>query len=215
MGNISSHTISAVLAIALLGGCALYPAVQVAGSVWTGYDTVVLADEYLPRYSVEGGQRTYAQDKIMERRLRERLRMNNIPVSAHIIDGNAYLIGSLKDRAHADYAIDTASSVSGVRAITCKFYPPNSPNQAGNDLRLQTELNIRLEKIEHLQCLDLRVEVIQSDAILIGKADTYAQQAEAVAVATEVVGINDVVDYIHVAAPPDQPTTTDTLAVNE
>jgi len=212
MGKSFKHMILAVSAFVFLSGCAFYPVVQVAGGVWTGYDAVQLADEYLPRTSIKGGEHSYEQDKVLQRRLRERLQMNGMSVSAHVIGADAYMVGQVKDQQHADYAIDTAATVGGIKTIVCKFYPQDTPQQAGEDLRLQTELNLRLSAIKRLKTMDLRVEVIQNEAILIGKASTPGQKSEAVAVASEVAGIKDVVNYIKLPDLPENNVSPNTVA---
>ncbi|QGY40169.1 BON domain-containing protein [Pseudodesulfovibrio cashew] len=186
-----------------LAGCALYPAVQVAGGAMTGYDAVHLADDYLPRNSVEGGELTCTSDRMMERRLRERLAMDGQrTVSGHVINGEAYLVGRFTSRSQADRAVKVASTVEGLRIVHCKFYPMGPAREAQSDHLLLKELAGRLGKARRLDNADLRVEVVRSHAILIGRAGTWAQKTEAVAIASEVGGISDVVDYIVVSGQP-------------
>lgn len=200
------HLLLALSLALLLAGCAVYPAVQVAGGAMTGYDAVQLADEYLPRDSVEGGQLNACTDKMLERRLRERLKMNQMQmVSAHVINRQAYLVGQFLDRSRADYAIEIASSVQGIKTINCKFFPLGSPRQINADTTLMTKVAKRLGQSKRLDNADLRVEVIRSNAILIGSAGNWEQKTAALAIASEVNGVKDVVDYIVVQA---QPETT-------
>lgn len=205
MGKPALHILMTILVTAALSGCAVYPAVQVAGGAMTGYDAAMLADEYLPRDHVEGGDLGVNQDKMLQRRLRERLHLNGMTVSAHVIDGKAYLIGQVVDRANADYAIQTASTVQGIKTITCKFYPPVSAREAGKDERLHIKLTEQFAKTLRLKGADLRIEVIRSQAILIGKAQNYSQKTAAVAIAHELGDITEVVDYIQVETVPETP----------
>jgi osmotically-inducible protein OsmY len=213
MSDFSSKTLLAVLLSALLSGCALYPAVQVAGGAMTGYDAMVTADKYLPRDSVEGGSLCIVRDAQMERRLRERLELNDIHLSAHVIDAKAYLVGQMKTRNQADYAIRTAATVEGVKSITCKFYPfppaREAARDAARDELLVKELSERFGKTKRLEGTDLRVEVVRSHAILIGRTKDYSQKTAALAIAEEVNGLAEVVDYISVEAPEDTPVTED------
>jgi len=208
------HMVSAVLAGALLSGCAAYPVVQVAGGAMTGYDAAMLADEYLPRNHVEGGELCFERDKVLERRLRERLDLNKMTVSAHVIDGKAYLIGPVKDRNHADYAIETAATVDGIKTITCKFYRPPSNRQARKDEEIFRELTGRLDSNSRLQATDLRVEIVRRDAIIIGRTVDYGQKAEALAIASEIGDIKNVIDYISVTEPPEGATPGKKIASN-
>ncbi|MEZ7195719.1 BON domain-containing protein [Pseudodesulfovibrio karagichevae] len=207
------RAVLAAILSALLAGCALYPAVQVAGGAMTGYDAMVTADKYLPRDNVEGGSLCIIRDAQMERRLRERLELNDIRLSAHVIDAKAYLVGHVKSRNQADYAIRTAATVEGIKTITCKFYPLPPARQAARDAArdelLVKELSDRFGETKRLDGSDLRVEVIRSHAILIGRAKDYSQKTAALAIAEEVNGLADVVDYISVEAPKDTPVTED------
>jgi osmotically-inducible protein OsmY len=216
MSDFSCKTLLAVLLSALLSGCALYPAVQVAGGAMTGYDAMVTADKYLPRDSVEGGSLCIARDAQIERRLRERLELNKLHLSAHVIEGKAYLVGQVKSRNQADYAIRTAATVEGIKTITCKFYPVPPAKQAARDAArdqlLFKELSDRFGETKRLQGTDLRVEVIRSHAILIGRTKDYSQKTAALAIAEEVNGLADVVDYISVEAPKDTPVTEGSVA---
>lgn len=210
------HTLFAVMVVAALTGCAVYPAVQVAGHAMTGYDAVTLADEYLPRKSVEGGNlRCATSDQVMQRRLRERLQLQRTGVRAHVVNAQAYLVGPVANRKQADKAIRIASTVQGLRTITCKFYHMPTQEQADEDVRLHTELSGRLKQIKHLETFDLRIEIVGANAILIGRADTFGQKTEALAVASEIGGLNQIIDYISVKEPlPDEQSATDTVASN-
>ncbi|EGB16485.1 transport-associated protein [Pseudodesulfovibrio mercurii] len=192
----------AVLLSALLAGCALYPAVQVAGGAMTGYDAVVMADDYLPRDNVEGGALGIVHDTQLERRLRERLELNDLHLSAHVIDSRAYLIGQVRSRTQADYAIRTAATVQGIRTITCKFYPAPPARAAARDAArdelLTRELAERFGETKRLQGTDLRVEVVRSHAILIGRTRDYSQKTAALAIAAEINGLTEIIDYITV-----------------
>lgn len=194
-----------VLGLALsLSGCAVYPAVQVAGGAMTGYDAAVLADEYLPRESVKGGELACTTDTMLQRRMRERLSMNQLSmVSAHVIEKNAYLVGQFSQRAEADRAIAIATSVKGIKVVNVKFYPLAAPRDLRNDTKLLAKVAKRLAETKRLKDADLRVEVIQGNAILIGSAGDYSQKTAALAIASEVSGVKDVVDYIVVRQQPE------------
>ncbi len=142
----------------------------------------------------------------LERRLRERLKMDGAIVSAHVIDANAYLVGQFQSRALANRTVDTARTIQGLRTITCKFYPATNAHEAGNDARLLKEIAMRLSRTKRLENADLRVEVIRCNAILIGETPDYEQKTAAVAIASEVGGITEVVDYITVATKSDPKT---------
>ena len=218
MNPLHGHMPATALALvlcALLCGCAVYPAVQVAGGAMTGYDAAIMADDYVPRQSVEGGSLCARQDAMLQRRLRERLAMNGLRgVAAHVIDAKAYLVGRIRDRQHADLAVKTALSVSGLRTVTVKFYPLPARPGSDDDLRLTRVLTKRLAGTQRLKQADLRVAVIEGNAILVGRTDDYGQKTAALAIAQETGGIRDVVDYISVPAPQGEAEGTGRLAAN-
>lgn len=182
-----------------LSGCAAYPVVQVAGGAMTGYDAAMLADEYFPRDSVQGGELNCSTDGMLQRRLRERLQLNGMQdVSAHVIVRKAYLVGQMSDQKRAKYAVDTALTVQGLKAVTVKFFPQSDFREARNDTILLEKVTRRLGETPRLKDVDLRVEVIRANAILIGKAGNFDQKTAAVAIASEVGGVQGVVDYITV-----------------
>jgi osmotically-inducible protein OsmY len=207
-----------VLAVGLsmsLAGCAVYPAVQVAGGAMTGYDAVVFADQHIPRESVQGGQIQCDSDRMLERRLRERLRLGGVQtISAHVIGGHAYLVGQADSRAQADRALGTARALEGVRLITCKFYPRLSPREAQSDASLLRTVSQKLAATKRLENADLRIEVIGGTAILIGSTSDHSQKTAALAIAGEVWGVRDVVDYIAVEPAAQAGTGTSRVASN-
>lgn len=186
----------------LLAGCAAYPAVQIAGAAMTGYDAVSLADEHLPRTSVEGGKNVTHNDAMLERRLRERLKINRQDtVTAHVINSRAYLVGRMPNRATADRVVDIASTVQGLTGINCKFFPAPDKRRAKADARTLTTLRARLENMQHFDSIDLHVDVISGNAVLVGRAWTFDQKSDALNTASRTRGVLDVVDYIVVQAP--------------
>lgn len=209
------HMFVVLTAAALLSGCALYPAVQVAGGAMTGYDAVVMADEYMPRDSVKGGGTCLNYDGQLQRRLRERLKLNGLDtVSAHVIDTQAYLVGQFPNRQGADRSIDVASSVQGISIINCKFFPLASPRQARDDTRLLAAVSQSLGSSSRLSEADLRVEVIGGHAVLVGTAADWEQKTAAVAITSEIGGIRDVIDYIVVRQQPAPPVDGEKVAAN-
>lgn len=209
------HIFFAVAMVTILAGCAAYPAVQVAGHAMTGYDAAVLMDDYLPRKNIQGGQRCATDhDWVLERRLRERLKLyHHETLAAHVIDAKAYLVGPVQSRAQADHAIQTAATVQGLRTITSKFYHAPTKRQQRKSAALHDELINRLKKTSWLKAVDLRVETVGTNAVLIGRTNDSRQKAEALAIASEVGGITEIIDYISVRTPqPTPPIPGDELA---
>ncbi|CCH48279.1 BON domain-containing protein [Pseudodesulfovibrio piezophilus] len=201
--------------IGLMTGCAVYPAVQVAGGAMTGYDAANLADRYLPRDSVAGGEICGNADKMLERRLRERLKFNNLQtISAHVVARQAFLIGRVIMRKDADHAIKIASAVQGIKVVTCKFYPMGTPKQAIDDSHLLAQLTSALTRSNMLETADLRVEVIQGNAILIGSTGSWNQKTAAVAIAHEIGEVLNVIDYIVVTPPSSPEQENEDIATN-
>ena len=190
-----------ITAFGLFAGCAAYPVVQVAGGAMTGYDAVMLADEHLPRNAVQGGSLTADMDRMLERRLRERLRMQSLHrVQAHVVDARAYLVGHLDNRHQANQALDIAKNVQGLTAVTVKFHPTPDHDRQQADAALLAQLNADLREAGCLDDSQLRTAVLDGAAVLMGRACNYRQKTAAVAVAHEIGGITNVVDYITVPA---------------
>jgi osmotically-inducible protein OsmY len=212
MLNKCCHILVVLGLIALLTGCALYPAVQVAGAAMTGYDAVNLAQEHIPRNSVEGGNANQCQDAALERRLRERLTLSGQnSVAAHVIDGQAYIVGRMPNREAADKAVQIASTVQGIAVIHCKFFPTPTPRQNKNDSRALHSLKKHIDAIPNLQGADLFLDVISGNAILIGKAWTWDQKNMVLKAASSTRGIKAIVDYIVVNGQPATANTTTAL----
>jgi len=210
MLNKCCHILAVLGLIALLTGCALYPAVQVAGAAMTGYDAVNLAQEHIPRDSVEGGNATQCPDAALERRLRERLNLSGQnSVAAHVVAGQAYMVGRMPDREAADKAVQIASTVQGLTVIHCKFFPIPTPRQNKSDTRALRSLKKHMDAIPNLRGADLYLDVISGNAILVGKAWTWDQKNAVLKAASSTRGIKAVVDYIVVN---EQPATTKAAA---
>jgi len=193
--------LSGSLLTALLTGCALYPAVQVAGAAFTGYDAYTLAEEHIPRNSVGNGQMPHpAMDEVLQRRLRERLIIKGqSTVSAHVINSQAYLIGRFPNRTEADKAVKITATVQGLTVIHCKFYPTPAPKQSKRDTRTLASIKKRLHSIEALKSAPLHVDVISGNAVLVGKAWTWDQRNAAISAVRKTRGVGNVVDYIVVS----------------
>lgn len=199
------RTLALVALIALLSGCAIYPAVQIAGAAMTGYDAVHLADDHLPRDGVGAGGRGVGGDIMLERRLRERLALNGLTsVSANVIDGQAYLVGRLPGRAEADRTVKVASQVQGLTTINCKFFPIPDNQRAAKDTAILSDLGKRIGGRDDLSNAVLRLDVISGNAVIVGKAWTFDQKNAILKLASSTGGVLNVVDYMVVE---NQPTT--------
>jgi len=192
-----------VALIALLAGCAIYPAVQIAGAAMTGYDAVHLADDHLPRDGVSNDGRGVGGDVMLERRLRERLALNGLTtVSANVINGQAYLVGRLPGRAEADKTVKVASQVKGLTAINCKFFPTPDQKRAAMDAAILADLGNRFGERKDLENSILRLDVISGNAVVVGKAWTFDQKNAIMKLASSTRGVLNVVDYVSVKNQP-------------
>ena len=195
--------IVAAMLVVFASGCAVYPVVQVAGGASTGYSAAHWADEYLPRDSIPGGEYRGDVDKMLQRRLRERLMMKGYKgVSVHVVAFNAYLVGRVTSRDRAKAAMEVGKSVEGLRSVTGKFYPLGSPKQSKEDMKLLESVSTMLASSERLQATKLRVEVIQGNVILIGITCNPEEKSAAAAMPYEIAGVNSVIDYIVLKLPP-------------
>lgn len=188
--------------VLFVAGCAVYPAVQVAGGASTGYSAVHWADEYLPRESIPGGEYRGDLDKMLQRRLRERLMMKGYTgVSAHVVAFNAYMVGRVPTRKCAQTVMEIGKSVEGLRSVTGKFFPLGSPAQSEEDMELLQSVSTMLVSSDRLTDLKVKVEVFQGTVILIGITADPEQKSAAANMPYEIAGVDKVVDYIVLKLP--------------
>lgn len=199
-----------VLAV-FTSGCAVYPAVQVAGGASTGYSAAQWADDLLPRDSIPGGEFRGDEDRMLQRRLRERLVMKGYKgVSAHVVAFNAYIVGRVPSRECARAIIETGKSVEGLRSVTGKFYPLCTPLQSREDMELLESVSSMFASSDRLKDVKLRVEVIQGTVILIGITGNPEEKSAAANMPYEIAGVKKVVDYIVLKLPPKSQQSSET-----
>lgn len=208
MPNCCKPFVLSVVLVAFVSGCAVYPAVQVAGSASTGYSAAHWADDVLPRDSIPGGEFRGDLDTMLQRRLRERLLMKGYKgVSAHVVAFNAYIVGRVPGRNCAQEIMKIGKSVEGLRSVTGKFYPLGSSVQSREDMKLLESVSTMLASSERLKDVRLRVEVIQGNVILIGITGNPEDKSAAANMPYEIAGVKKVVDYIVLKLPekPEEP----------
>lgn len=193
---------------ALLTGCAAAPVVQVVGMGLTGYDIASRTD-MLDRDKIDHHARYAQHDKVIERRMRERLILKGIPsATAFSFNAHVYLVGEFPDKQKAAEAIRVAKSVQGVRVLTCRFFQYNTPPNPCNEDLTKT---VRNKFLSHstLDSERIRVSVFSGNAVVMGIAPDDATKQAALTIAKNTDGVTEVVDYVEVI-PPKPATTTET-----
>lgn len=191
----------ALLTACILTACAA-PALQVAGMGKTGYDVAVLVDEHAPKGRVDFNSNYGCIDETLQRRIRERLRMNGyLGLTVHVYNAHGYLTGPAPDRGWADSAIRIASSVQGLKRLTCRFFPPseNTIQDRDRTRRLQSAL----KPISSAKGQRVHGNVFGGTAVVTGLVRSEEDKRAALGKAHDIAGITDVVDYVRVAMPDD------------
>lgn len=189
----------ALLTACILTACAT-PALQMAGMGKTGYDVAVLIDEHAPRGRVDFDSNYGCIDETLERRVRERLRMNGyLGLTVHVYNAHGYLTGPAPDRQWADRAIRIASSVQGLKRLTCRFFPP-SDNPIQNRDRTR-KLESALNDAPLLEAQRIHGGVYGDTAVVTGLVRSEEQKRAALDKARDIKGVTMVVDYVKVAVP--------------
>ncbi|WP_460139154.1 BON domain-containing protein [Salidesulfovibrio brasiliensis] len=186
---------SALLAAALLCACAAAPAFEAAGMAKTGYDVAVLIDESAPKDRVDFHGDYGCTDQVLARRIRERLLIRGYTgLTANVYDGHGYLFGPAPTKKWADGAIKIASSVQGLRVLTCRFFPPS--DNPIHDRDRTRFLAARMAKDKTLDPARVDAVVVGNTAVVMGVVPEQAIQDHALDMARDVDGVNEVLDYV-------------------
>lgn len=201
--------------VVMLPACAAYPVVQVAGGAMTAYDAVIWAEGNIPADSIDPNCRYALPDKVLERRLNERLQLNAIrSARGYVFDGHAYLVGSFATRSAADHAVNVASGVDGLQVITVKFYPADH-DTPGEDIRLAQAISEEFSRTGAVGTSRIRAAVVAGNAIVMGVAKTPADKLAALNVVRNTQGIAEVVDYVKITQPETAPADRKVCSANQ
>lgn len=186
---------TSLLAAALLCACAAAPAFEAAGMAKTGYDVAVLVDEHAPKGRVDFYENFGCTDSVLARRIRERLLLRGYKgLTANVYAAHGYLFGTAPTKKWADGAIKVASSVQGLRILTCRFFPPS--NNPISDRDRTRALTARMKRDSMLEGKRIDAAVYGRTAVVMGLVGDERVQDHALAMAREVADVEEVLDYV-------------------
>lgn len=186
----------------LCGGCATSPIpvlaamdlLNAAETAKTGYD---IATGLNARKSIES---TPTRDDQAESRLRALLEAEGgllAQASPHVIGGHAYIVGEYADRAEREEAARLALGVPGIRKVTLCLFQQGGTHAANSDGEMR-DMIIRLSGV---RTREVRVRVVQGNAVLLGYVRTQAERDTLVASARS-AGAVSVQNHLSLAQAP-------------
>lgn len=113
-----------------------------------------------------------------------------LKVHVTCVDGKAYLVGRVADRNFQVYAVQAAREVKGVTMVTVVF----KKNAATEDKDKEVAARVReaLAADADLGSLGLEVEVLDGEAVLLGKVSNARLKKQAKALVEDVDGVKRV-----------------------
>ncbi len=158
-----------------LGGCAAWPilavgdVLSVAEAGKTGLD---MAAGINSRQSLSQDTSPDAQ---AEARLRTRLHAlggSLAQATPHVTQGQGYVVGTYTDPRDLERARAATKNVKGVREITLCLFPAGSGRQFVSD----GELRDNILRMSGVRTREVRVQVVEGNAVLLGSVRTSAER---------------------------------------
>ncbi len=189
-------------ALTLCGGCAASPIpvlaamdlLNAAETAKTGYD---LATGLNARKPIESPP---SRDDQAEARLRALLEAEGgllAQATPHVIEGHAYIVGVYASQADREEAAHLALGVPGIRKVTlCLF--PEGRSRAGNS---DGELRDMIIRLSGVRTREVRVRVVQGNAVLLGFVRSQAER-DKLAASARSAGAVSVQNHLRLAEGP-------------
>ncbi|MBF0588197.1 MAG: BON domain-containing protein [Magnetococcales bacterium] len=120
-------------------------------------------------------------------------------VNVEVSRGRVLLTGSSASSREIEEAIRVAKGVNGVRNVTSELKVQHtSAAELAEDAVISSKVKVKLLADTIVRGLSIEVETTKGVVYLIGMANTVAERDQAVAVASRVGGVREVVSYIEV-----------------
>jgi len=186
-------TLLCLLALCV-SGCAAWPilavgdVLSVAEAGKTGID---MAAGINSRQSLSQDTSPDAQT---EARLRARLHAQGgslARATPHVTQGRAYVVGTYAHPRELERARNATNGVKGVRELTLCLFPEGSGRQAVSD----GELRDNILRMSGVRTRDVRVQVVEGHAVLLGSVRTTAER-ERLADSAHYAGATSVRNYV-------------------
>lgn len=189
-----------LLALLACAGCAGSPlpilaaldVLNAAETAKTGYD---IAAGLNARQPIESHP---TRDDQAEARLRALLEAQGGTLAQstpHVIEGHAYIVGLYDTQADRERAARLALGVPGIRRATLCLFPSSGPRAANSDGELR-DIILRLSGV---RTREVRVRVVQGNAVLLGSVRNQAERDRLIASAKS-AGALSVQNHLRLAA---------------
>lgn len=198
-----------------VGGAAAIPlaVAQYGMTAYQGYD---IACDYAPRERIDYVDPALdPADRILQRRLRERLGLDRELAEARIglwvFDQNVYLVGAANSRQEVDRATHIAENAEGTRAVYRYIAPikPGKPTPE-DSFRLREKIIQRM-KTDSTDGRTVAVAVAGRTVVILGRVDSEQSRDALVETARSTSGVRRVVAHLAVRPPqPDAPAASTT-----
>jgi osmotically-inducible protein OsmY len=187
------------LLAACLGGCAAMPmfaamdALNAAEAGKTGFDMAMGLNS---RKSLELDTSPDAQAEARIRAALDRQGGNLRYAIPHVTQGQGYVVGTYADDQELERARKAMSRVGGVSKITlCLFREGSGPRRRQSD----AEVRDNILRMTGIRTREVRVHVVEGNAVLIGRVRTKAEEEQLVENA-RIAGATSVRNYVRLYA---------------
>lgn len=181
------------------GGCATMPllaamdVMNVAETGKTGYDMAMGLNS---RKSLELDTSNDAQAEARIRAALDRQGGNLRYAIPHVTQGQGYVVGTYADDQELERARKAMSSIKGVSQITlCLFRTGSGPVRRTSD----GEVRDNILRLSGIRTREVRVHVVEGNAVLIGRVHTKAEE-EHLLESAHIAGATRIKNYVRLYA---------------
>ena len=176
------------------------PAVQYGTTAYSGVNFI---QENMPHERLDLSQADFPGDKVIERRIIERIKMHGLLKDSDIyvfsFVGHVYLVGHYNNCEEVTTATEIAKNVQGVRLVTTCLYPTNwEAHSHSNDIKLQKALLKNLGDDPEITSRRLRAVVVQGNAVIVGLVNSDIERNAVIHNAQKLKGLDAVVPLVSV-----------------
>lgn len=186
------------------GGCAASPipvlaamdVLNAAETAKTGYDLATGLNARQPIDSLP------SRDDQAESRLRALLEAEGgllAQASPHVMEGHAYIVGAYASQDEREQAARLALGVPGIRRVTLCLFPQGRSLARNSD----GELRDMILRLSGVRTREVRVRVVQGNAVLLGWVRTQAER-DKLAASAKSAGAVSVQNHLRLAQAPAQ-----------
>ena len=158
-----------------LGGCAAWPILAVGDVLSMAEAGKTGLDMAAGVHSRQSLNQDTSPDAQAEARLRARLQAQGgilAQATPHVTQGRGYVVGTYTDPRDLERARTATKNVKGVHEITLCLFPAGSGRQFVTD----GELRDNILRMSGVRTREVRVQVVEGNAVLLGSVRTSAER---------------------------------------